>query len=67
MSVAVSCSTFSSDTLSSVMGKVTSKLVTPTGKVSVKSIIPPDRSINGVTLEAVCVMCEGSVHCKYVV
>ena len=65
MSVAMSCSTFSSATLSSVMGKVTSKLVTPTGKVMVKSIIPPDRSMNWVTLGAVCVMCEGSVFCKY--
>ncbi len=53
--MAISSSTASRATTSSVMGNVMSNELAPAGKVAVKSIDPPDGDMNWVSLRAVCV------------
>ena len=53
--MAISSSTASRATTSSVMGNVMSNELAPAGKVTVKSIDPPDGDMNWVSLRAVCV------------
>ena len=57
LSVAISSSTASRATLSSLMGNVMSNELVPAGKVAVTSMDPPDGAMNWVSLRAVCV-CE---------
>ncbi len=55
LSVAISSSTTSRATLSSLMGNVMSNELVPAGKVAVTSMDPPDGAMNWVSLRAVCV------------
>ncbi len=55
LSVAISSSTASRATTSSVMGNVMLNELVPAGKVAVKSMDPPDGDMNWVSLRAVCV------------
>ena len=55
LSVAISSSTASRATTSSLMGNVMSNELVPAGKVAVRSMDPPDGAMNWVSLRAVCV------------
>ncbi len=65
--MAISSSTASSATTSSVIGNVMSNELAPAGKVAVRSMDPPDGAINWVSLRAVCVCgWVGECVCEWV-